>query len=131
LGILRSEKTEERKVFHNVVANRDAFTLRSTILKYVRRGSIIATDFWKGYLGLDELGYTHLGVNHSESFVYADSGACTNSIRGTWSGLKRKIPVRNRTANIEDNLWEFIYRRRHNSDLWCGFLESLDKFEYE
>jgi hypothetical protein len=89
------------------------------------------TDFWRGYLGLEELGYTHLRVNHSQTFVDEESGACTNTIEGTWSALKQKIPVRNRTVVCCDNLWEFIWRRRHESDLWHGFLEALDKVEYE
>jgi hypothetical protein len=49
------EITEE-KVFLSVVDKRDAFTFRCLILKYVRRGSIIVTDFWRGYLGFEELG---------------------------------------------------------------------------
>jgi hypothetical protein len=89
------------------------------------------TDFWRGYLGLEELGYTQLRVNHSEAFVDPVSGACTNTIEGTWSGLKRKIPIRNRTVNCDDNLWEFIWRRRHSFDLWVGFLDALDKVSYE
>jgi len=89
------------------------------------------TDFWRGYLGLEELGYVHLRVNHSETFVDAETGACTDSIVGTWAGVKRKIPVRNRTTCIEENLWEFIWRRRHSNDLWKGFLEALEEVIYE
>lgn len=125
------EITEERKVFLSIVDKRDAYTLRCIILKYVRRGSIIVTDFWRGYLGLEDLGYIHHRVNHTKGFVDAESGACTNTIEGTWSGIKRKIPVRNRTLDCENNLWEFIWRRRHRYDLWGGFLESLDKVIYE
>jgi len=125
------EITVERKVFLSIVEKRDAHTLRCLILKYVRRGSIVVTDFWRGYLGIEELGYVHLRVNHSENFVDAESGACTNTIEGTWSGIKRKIPIRNRTKDCGDNLWEFIWRRRHISDLWSGFLGALDKVVYE
>ena len=89
------------------------------------------TDFWRGYLGQEQLGYVHLRVNHSETFVDTDSGACTNTIEGTWSALKRKVPIRNRIVKCEDNLWEFIWRRRHNNDLWSGFLGALDKVAYE
>ena len=125
------EITDERKVFLAVVDKRDAYTLRCLIVKHVRRGSIIVTDFWRGYLGLEQLGYVHLRVNHSETFVDEESGACTNTIEGTWSAVKRKLPIRNRTVKCEDNLWEFVWRRRHESDLWSGFLGALDKVSYE
>ena len=93
------EITESRKVFLSVVPKRDTYTLRCLILKHVRRGSIVVTDFWRGYLGIEELGYVHLRVNHSETFVNVESGACTNTIEGNWSALKRKVPIRNRTTN--------------------------------
>jgi hypothetical protein len=118
-------------VFLSIVDKRDAFTLRCIILKYVRRGSIVVTDFWRGYLGLEDLGYTHLRVNHSETFVDTESGACTNTIEGTWSALKHKVPIRNRTSGCENNLWEFIWRRCHFTNLWSGFLGALEKVEYE
>lgn len=125
------EKTEERKVFLGIVERRDAYTLRCLILKHVRRGSIVITDFWRGYLGLEELGYVHLRVNHSETFVDDVSGACTNTIEGTWSAVKRMVPIRNRTEDCGDNLWEFIWRRRAGSDLWKGLLDALGKVSYE
>jgi transposase-like protein len=125
------ERTEERKVFLRVVEKRDAHTLRSVILRHVLQGSIIITDFWRGYLGLEEHGYIHQRVNHSESFVNAENGACTNTIEGTWSGIKRAIPVRNRTMTCGNHLWEFIWRRRHSDDLWQGFLDALDKVSYD
>jgi hypothetical protein len=125
------ERTPERKVFLTMVEKRDAHTLRSIILKHVHPGSILVTDFWRGYLGIEDLGYTHLSVNHSKTFVDEETGACTNYIEGTWSGVKRKIPVRNRTAGLEGNLWEFIWRRRHGSDLWNGFLDALIKVTYD
>lgn len=125
------ERTKERKVFLRIVERRDAHTLRSIILKHVRPGSIVITDFWRGYLGIEELGYVHLRVNHSETFVNEETGACTNAIEGTWSGVKRKIPVRNRTTAIEGNLWEFIWRRRHSSDLWNGYIAALRNVKYE
>ena len=31
-----------------------------------KKGSILHTDFWKGYLGIDKKGYTHERVNLSD-----------------------------------------------------------------
>ena len=76
------EKTPERKLFLRIIESRDAITLRKIIMRHVRCGSIIITDCWRGYLNLEELGYTHLSVNHTENFVNPLNGACTNDIEG-------------------------------------------------
>jgi hypothetical protein len=125
------ERTDERKTFLRVVEKRDAYTLRCVILRHVHKGSILITDFWRGYLGIEELGYEDLRVNHSVGFVDNETGACTNTIEGTWSGVKRMIPVRNRIIGCDDQLWTFIWRRRHKGDLWGGFFLALDKVVYE
>lgn len=68
------ERTSERKVFLTVVADRSAQTLCTAITKFVKPGSIIYTDLWKGYGGLEALGFTHMTVNHSETFIDEDTG---------------------------------------------------------
>jgi hypothetical protein len=125
------EITEQRKVFLKIVEKRDRETLHNIILRHVLPGSIVITDFWKGYLGIEEHGYTHLRVNHSETFVNPENGACTNNIEGTWYALKNLIPIRNRTKRCGDNLWEFIWRRKHEKDLWSGFLSCLREVIYK
>jgi hypothetical protein len=125
------EHTAARKVFIEIVETRDAETLQDVIVRHVLPGSIVVTDFWRGYLGLEELGYTHLRLNHSLEFVDPVTGACTNTIEGTWSSLKGKIPVRNRTSSCEDNLFEFIWRRKNSHDLWGGLISALREIKYE
>ncbi|CAG8741644.1 10681_t:CDS:1, partial [Acaulospora colombiana] len=39
---------------------------------------------------LEELGVTHMTVNHNECFVDPEMGAHTNTIEGTWGGVKLK-----------------------------------------
>jgi hypothetical protein len=36
-------------------------------------------------------------VNHEEGFVEPITGCCTNTIIGTWNGIKLRIPARHRT----------------------------------
>ena len=94
-------------------------------------GTIIVTDCWKGYNNLEELGFTHLKVNHSETFKDPITGACTNTAEGTNYAIKESIPKRNRTSDCEDNLWEFVWRRKNEQYLWQGFLDALKEISYE
>jgi hypothetical protein len=101
------------------VKRRNAETLEALISKYVKPGSKIYTDCWRGYAGLEgvtERSYTHLTVNHEVEYVTAD-GVNTNTIEGnkiyvehikqsdnknivfigTWNGIKINISARYRT----------------------------------
>jgi ISXO2-like transposase domain len=101
--------------------------------RHVRPESIIVSDMWRGYLNIENnLDCYHLTVNHSQNFVNPDTGACTNTIEGTWNGLKFRIPPRNRIVNgIDEHLWEFIWRRKNSNNLWDGFLNALRDIIYE
>lgn len=124
------EETLERKVFIKIITNRNQETLASLISRHVAPGSIIITDCWRGYLNLPTLGFEHLTVNHSLEFVNEITGACTNTIEGTWNALKNDIPVRNRTRFCENSLLEFIWRRKNNNNLWNSFILALAEVFY-
>ena len=124
------ERTAERKVFLRILPDRSAHTLEQLILQHVTLGSTIVTDCWRGYNSLEQLGYTHMTVNHSRTFKDEETGACTNTVEGTNYALKMSMHPRNRTAECEDNLWEFIWRRKHESNLWDGFLGSMADVSY-
>jgi ISXO2-like transposase domain len=114
------EITPERGIFLRIVENRNADTLEEIICSHVRSGSIIVTDGWAGYKNLNRLGYEHKIVNHSEVFVN-DEGFHTNNIEGTWNAVKNRIVARNRTHNlIEGKLFEYIWRRKNNNDIWSA-----------
>ncbi|CAG8789114.1 9666_t:CDS:2, partial [Acaulospora morrowiae] len=64
-------------------------------------------------------------VNRSISFVNLN-GTHTNMIEGTWRGLKIRIQPRYRGIElIEKYLLEFIWRRKHENNLWQGLLDAL------
>jgi hypothetical protein len=89
------------------------------------------SDMWRAYPRIAaELEMEHRTVNHSREFVSAD-GVHTNSIEGTWCGLKLMIPKRNRSANVEDHLWEYIWRKLHRDNVWGSFLEALKSVSNE
>ena len=109
------ERTPERKVFLVKVEQRDRETLFEIIRRHVRPGSIIYTDLWRGYAGLENEGYQHHTANHSIQFLVPFTEIHTNTIEGTWNALKVQVRPRNRVKNIEDHLWEFIWRRNKDN----------------
>lgn len=127
------ERTPQRKVFIVQVPDRTKETLHQVIHEHVLPGSIILTDLWRGYSKIDQInGYSHMTVNHSANFKDPITNTHTNTIEGTWSALKRQIPIRNRNRlTIETHLWEFIWRRKNNGRLWAALLEALKEIHYD
>jgi transposase-like protein len=121
------ERTKERGVFLVEVPDRRAETLLKLIKKYVRDGSIVYTDMFSSYRNLErELGMMHFTVNHSLGFINPETGVHTNTIEGTWCGIKFKINPRNRVKKfIKGCLEEFIWRRKNKGNLWLALLECL------
>ena len=64
-----------------VVLQRNAETLLKIIEDHIVAGSTIKSDEWRAYHGLSTLGYNHLKVNHSISFV-SEEGVHTQMIEG-------------------------------------------------
>ena len=127
------ERTTDRKLFVVEVNNRNAQTLSEKIEQYVLHGSIIYTDCWRGYTFLDNNEhYTHQTVNHSVTFIDPITNVHTNTIEGTWSGLKNKIPKRNRTRdNLGNHILSFIWRRQNEGNLWNALLYALHNYYCE
>jgi transposase-like protein len=127
------ERTPEHRMFAVSVPNRKDETLLSIITENILPGSIIYSDCWAGYNEIKErLPMAHWTVNHSKNFKDPDTGVHTNTIEGTWHGLKIKISNRNRTANgINKHLFEAIWRRNNSSNLWAAFISCLANTSYK
>ena len=60
------------------------------------------------------------------------TGACTNAAEGLNSGLKRRIPIRNRIRNdIEFHLGEYIWRRQNVGRLFDAFIDALRDIHHD
>jgi len=57
------------KMFIVPIKDRISSTLLDVIYRRIARGSIIHSDCWRAYNTLNDNGYTHYTVNHSENFV--------------------------------------------------------------
>ncbi len=73
-----------------VIPNTRAEVLKPLVYKTIETNSIIVTDEWKAYKGLDK-DYTHFVVDHGRSQYVNDQGFTTNPLEGAWSHLKRMI----------------------------------------
>ena len=71
------------------VDKRNANTLLPIIQNEILKGSTIFSDEWAAYKGISSLGYNHIKINHSKSYVH--NGAHTNTIEGCWGRLKNKF----------------------------------------
>lgn len=74
-------------MFAVIVQDRSSATLAPIIGRYVRPGSILHMDCWRGYRDADliGMGITEIRrVNHSQHFVDPDTGVTTNIIEGNW-----------------------------------------------
>ena len=137
------ERTPQRRVFCMSVENRTAQTLMPLIYKYIKPGSIIHSDCWRAYNGIEgevppefesvcpiDPEYTHKTVNHSIGYK-ADNGTHTNTIEGTWLGLKINVPYRARTKDFVDGYTiEFVWRRQWENRVWEGLMEALRKVRW-
>lgn len=101
------------KCFFRVVPDRSKETLFPIIRDWVLPGTTIISDCWAAYKCLEDEGFQHLSVNHSLTFVDPETGAHTNAIEGTWSGIKKDLPRKHEKNNFDSYLAEYMWRRRH------------------
>jgi ssDNA-binding Zn-finger/Zn-ribbon topoisomerase 1 len=126
------ERTEERRIFLVAVPDRTKETLVNILERHILPGSVVITDLWKGYTNLSEcLEVEHKTVNHTTCFKDPETGAHSNTIEGTWAGVKFKVAPRNRTEQLIDlHLAEFIWRRQNANNLWNAFIGCLNDTMY-
>ncbi|KCZ81950.1 hypothetical protein H312_00593 [Anncaliia algerae PRA339] len=117
-----------KEFFFVEVINRNSDTLKGIILDKIYPGSLIVTDEWRGYWGLEILGYHHCTVNHSQNFVCPLTGANTQLIENTWGWMKKRI--RNRSLNRNGDLTlifsEFLFKKKYKEDSFIKILRSLE-----
>ena len=127
------EQTNEIKFFMEVVDKRDAETIVDVLSRHIAAGSIVHTDCWRGYIGIDsKLSVSHFTVNHSVGFVNQENGINTNSIEGKWAALKRRITLRGRVQDKQGMyLFEQIWRFKNKDVLWDSFLDAIKDVYYK
>lgn len=119
-------KNENKKVFFVPIECRNKANIDQIINKYVKKGTMIYTDCWKGYNNIKNIGYKHKTVSHKKHFKDPITGVHTNTIEGTWSSLKQSITPRCRTKKdlilyLNDYQWR---KKNRQYNLWKKFLKD-------
>jgi transposase len=115
-----------------VAADVKADTLRGLIKEHVLPRTMVFTDDFRSYNGLDARGYTHQRINHSEK-VYVVGDIHTNTIEGFWSLIKRGIGgvyhnVGRHYLQSYLNEYSFRYNRRFDTQpMFTSFLQQVQK----
>jgi hypothetical protein len=119
-------RNENKKLFLCPIEERNSINIDNIVKKYVKKGTMIYTDLWKGYNNLNKIGYKHMTVNHSKYFKDPITNVHTNHIEGTWSALKQSIIPRNRTKkDILLHLKEYQWRKGNREyNIWKKFLKD-------
>lgn len=125
----RSNAAKIGRITMDVIPNRKETTLIPRIEESVRRGSDVFTDELISYAALS-VRYKHHTVNHSRTFVNAETKAHTNTIEGVWSLLKKLLGGIYHGVSkqyLRAYLAEFVFRynSRHVSNPFHYLLSTL------
>lgn len=114
------------KCFVTVVRERCKSELLKVIKQYIKPGTTIISDIWKSYNCSKDEDFVELAKNSLLNFKEPVGGADTNSIRGTWSAIKRNIGQNHCTDQFDSYLFEYMWRRKNkHADMTRRFLECV------
>jgi transposase len=101
----------------SVVPDCSAETLRHQTLRWVKRGTLVYTDQWRGYDTLTFCGYRHLRLDHARHF--SRGKVHINGLEGFWSYAKGKFVKHHGVSPAKFPLylyeWQFRYNHRHEN----------------
>lgn len=93
------------RVLSGIIADRRRATLHECITRLIAPQSLIVTDDWRPYRGLEQFGYQHVSVNHRAGFFPQD-GQTTGKIDSYWATLRRVMRGYHQVSAA--NLWLYL-----------------------
>ncbi len=103
------------RVKATVLPGRHGPKLKETLIEWVEPESIVITDEWSAYSGLDKHFIAHSRINHT-SGVYVEGDTHTNTIEGFFGNLKTGIRGNYKKVShkwLQGYLNEFTWRYNH------------------
>lgn len=90
-----------------IVEDRSAASLLPPVIQTVLPGSIVVTDGWYAYSGLEQHGFRHSRVIHNRKMWVNAEGYSMTYVEGIWAVLKRML--KGKSAQVAPaNLWKFV-----------------------
>jgi len=101
--------------FMQLVPRRDEATLLPIINRYILPGTRIWSDEWAAYRRLNQHGFLHETVNHTQHYVNPATGVHTNNIEARWAACKGTFKRRNGVtrSQIPSYIDEYMWRSKH------------------
>ena len=112
-----------------VLPSRRGPQLQKQVIEWVQPESIVITDDWPAYHGLDRHYIAHSRINHSAGF-YVQGDTHTNTIEGFFGHLKPAIRGTYRKVShrwLQGYLNEFTFRRNARLDDEAMFKQLLSR----
>jgi len=101
-----------RRAFAVRVSGTSRKDLIPLIRRFAKDDSQLWTDYWRGYLGLDEDFFQYGRVNHQENFVDPLTGVQTQMIDKFWDDLKDNISTYMASVGqIDREIAWFLYKK--------------------
>jgi len=119
------------KVIAMKVPNTDRITLMPHIQKNVAPTTTVYTDEMSAYDPLNQNGYNHQIINHSER-IYVRGNVHTNTIEGFWSLVKRGIDGVYHSVSpqyLQSYVNEYSFRYNHRKDNTPMFKVVLNQIQ--
>ena len=111
-----------------IVKDRSKATLHSIIQRHVIPGTTIYSDEWRGYWGIEALGYRHQTICHKKRFSRFEADGdlveriTTNHIERMWVGLRQTVKFMSldkfrQFVNLEPYRLTFLYCEREKENV--------------
>ncbi len=85
-----------------LVDGHDHATLEPIIMRHVMRGIMIPTDEWGAYRRLEQLGFIHQTMKHTDNFVDPIADVKTQLVEACWNRLRHDIVSTARSVKREN-----------------------------
>ena len=110
------------------VIRRDSNTLVPIIQSWCPPGCIINSDCWVAYNNLDNYGFEHYTVNHSQNFVNPVTLEHTQRIESLWKSAKSFLRNHHYKSHLhlEEYIAEWCFRYNNNFDI----IQIIQKISY-
>ncbi len=98
------------------------------VIKRIRPGTTIMSDKWKSYDCLEENGFPHFSVNHSENFVDPNNpNVHTQKVESRWNAIKRHLKRKgtNVKNHLDEYLLEYCYKKTFKGRIFEQFLIDI------